>query len=146
MKLLSNYHGEELFGITVEHLPLDKLHVSVPKCEQLFNKQFYQNLTNDISNNGLNFPVIVVEATEEGLRAVKKRYRGAMLEIDPILEQYNEGEKMLIVWGGSQRVRVAEDLGYRTIDAIVFKDNQFREALKRQEDMRKPYMAQYYNN
>lgn len=146
MDLKSQYHEGELFGKKVVLLPVKDLHVTVVQCNEHFNKPFFKNLTEDIQRDGLQFPLMVVETTKDQLRAQKQIYKDRMLPIDDIMSNYLDEEKFYVCWGGSQRQRVAQNLGYENVDCIIFENGDYRGAMARQQDMRKPYIQRYYTN
>ena len=145
MKLLkSKFNGGKWDDIEVVPLAIDNLWASVPKADKLRNRPFYKPVMEDIKANGLHFPLLIVEATRRQVREQKDKYKRKMCELpfDGLKDDLNE--KMYVVWGGSNRVRAAEELGFTHIDCVIFRDGQFQEAMSRQKLHRRPYQKKFY--
>jgi len=127
----------------VQVLPIRDIYISCPKTETLRGKPFYKLLLEDIERDGLHFPLLVSNPTRTELRKKKKQYKNRM---DP-LPEWNDGldenmQRQWTVWGGSQRIRVAIDLGYTHIDCAIIPT--LDEARTLQGKMRAPFQKRYY--
>lgn len=143
MKLLKSKH-DEWDGMKVIPLKIDELWASVPKAEKHRGKAFYEPVMKDIEANGLHFPLLIVEATHAQLIKEKRKYKNKMLEL-PFDEKTTDlDKKIYVVWGGSNRVRAASELGYDHIDCVIFGDGKFDLAKSKQRLHRKPYMGKFY--
>lgn len=140
MKVLySKYHDSEWNSMKVVSLRISELWASVPKADVHKGKEFYKPVLKDIEKNGLHFPLLIVEATYTQLEEQKKKYKDKMMELPS-----DSGKMIKVVWGGSNRVRIAEELGYTHIDCVVYKDGLFDKARRDQRLHRQPYKGKYY--
>ena len=137
--LKSKYHGSTWNNIEVTPLRVNELWASVPKAVKHKNKEFFQPVMDDINESGLHFPLLVVHATYNQLLTQKSKYRNKMVELPE-----DTGEKLYVVWGGSNRWHAANELGFDSVDCVVFKDGQFDEARDMQKLHRKPYQGKFY--
>ena len=141
--LKSKYHNSKWDNMNVVVLPINKLWPSVPKAEKYRNHDFYGPVMEDIKKNGLNFPLLIVDATREQIVAQKKIHKNNICDLpfslndDLTIRQY-------VIWGGSNRVRIAEELGYTHIDCVVFPNGDFAKSLQKQRLHRQPYQRQFY--
>ena len=147
MKLLKSKFHESFWEARrieypVEVLPIADLWASVPQVETLRNKPFHENLKNDIEKDGLHFPLLTVHTTYNDIWLQKEKYKSKLCELPFTLTEENKENKMYVIWGGSQRVRVAQELGYTHIDCAMIPN--FKEARLLQRYMRAPYMKRYY--
>jgi len=124
----------------IAQLPINELWASVPQAKVLNGKPFYQPLLEDIQKNGLHFPLLCVHATYGDLRIQKVRFRDKMCDL-PFWANEPDDKQMYVIWGGSQRLRVAQDLGYTHIDCAMIPT--LDEARGLQRYMRKPYNHLY---
>ena len=127
----------------VRVLPIKDIFISCPKTDVLRGKPFYKLLLDDIERDGLHFPILVSDPTRTELRKKKKQYKKRM---EP-LPEWNDGlnedmQRQWTVWGGSQRIRVAMDLGYTHIDCAIIPS--LDEARTLQGKMRAPFTQRYY--
>jgi hypothetical protein len=143
MKLLKSKY-DEWDGMKVVPLKIDNLWASVPKAEVHRGKQFYGPVMKDIEANGLHFPLLIVEATHAQLIKEKRRYKDKMLDLPFDEKNTNLDEKIYVVWGGSNRVRAAAELGFDYIDCVIFTNGRFDLAKSKQKLHRKPYMRKFY--
>lgn len=137
--LKSSYHGDKWNNIDVIPLPVKELWTSVPKAEIHRGKEFFEPVKKDIEENGLHFPLLVVHSTYEQLVKQKERYKKAMLELPEETD-----EKIYVVWGGSNRWHVANELGYKYVDCVLFSNGEFDKARKMQRLHREPYQGKFY--
>lgn len=146
MKILkSAYHDRMTWECNgklypIAQLSVDNLWASVPQAHQLHGKEFYRPLLEDIQKNGLHFPLLCVYATYKDLREQKKRFGDKMLDL-PFWANEPDDKQMHVIWGGSQRLRVAQDLGYTHVDCVMIPT--LDEARGLQRYMRKPYNHLY---
>jgi len=127
----------------VKVLPIRDIFISVPKTEILRGKPFYKLLLDDIERDGLHFPLLVSDPTRTDLRQKKKQYKKRMCDLPEWNDGLDENEiRHLTVWGGSQRIRVATDLGYTHIDCAIIPT--LDEARTLQGKMRAPFTQKYY--
>ena len=127
----------------VKALPIKDIYISCPKTMKLRGKPFFENLKEDISRDGLHFPILVADPTRSELRQKKKRYKARMAP----LPEWNDGVdentiRHWTVWGGSQRIRVAIELEYTHIDCAIIPT--LDECRKLQGKMRAPFTKRYY--
>ena len=152
MKILkSKYHKQGYIVMNqkkykIEILPVNEIWPSVPKAVKHRGKPFYKELTVDIKANGLHFPLMVVTATRKQINEQKKIWGAKLCDL-PFDIKETKKEKLghiehYVAWGGSQRVRVAEELGYTHIDCAMMPS--FQRAHKLQKVMRVPYVARWY--
>lgn len=142
--LKCKYHGSTWNDANVVSLPVKDLWASVPKADRHKGKAFYTPVMKDIKENGLCFPLLVVEATHKQLMAEKKRYKDAILDLPFDENDTDLEEKIYVVWGGSNRVRIAEELGYDHVDCVILINGQFDKARGMQRLHRKPYQKKFY--
>jgi hypothetical protein len=139
--LKSQYHNDKWNGYEVVQLPIKDLFQSVPAAAKVRGKEFYKPLKEDIAKNGLRFPIMVVHSTRGELIKQKERYKDKMCEL-PFWLTDDKFIKLYTVWGGSNRLSIARELGYDTIDCVVIED--FNKARNMQALHRKPYQGKYY--
>ena len=89
---------------------------------------------------------MVVTATRKQINEQKKIWGAKLCDL-PFDIKETKKEKLghiehYVAWGGSQRVRVAEELGYTHIDCAMMPS--FQRAHKLQKVMRVPYRARWY--
>lgn len=141
----SGWTGADRQHYHVECLPIAELWASVPKAEKLHNKPFYHTVMNDIAADGLIFPLLCVHATRAEMIKAKERYKKSLCDLP--FDMRNPGdieEKHYVIWGGSNRVRAAEELGYTHIDCAMIPSLTIAHRL--QKDMRAPFKKRYYSN
>jgi hypothetical protein len=97
-------------------------------------KNFLFKVMDSIKSEGLCFPILIVPATYSELYAQKKRFKNRMKDLPPEYDGI-----AYIVWGGSNRVEAARELGYTSIDCSVLEEGAFDEAKKLQREHRKAY-------
>lgn len=142
--LKSAFFGEELWNkYPVRVLPIDEIYISCPKTESLRGRPFFKNLKEDIERDGMHFPLLVSDPTKKELMEKKIKYKRRMTDL-PQWEDLGDEDtyKQWTVWGGSQRIRAAIDLGYTHIDCAIIPS--LEEARTLQGKMRAPYMKRYY--
>lgn len=148
-KLLSQFHESGWKGSNgvlypVECLPIAELWASVPIAKNLHRKPFYENVKADIAADGLIFPLLCVHATKQKMIETKKRYKKSICDLPFDIDAPGDlNEKHYVIWGGSNRVRAAEDLGYTHIDCAIIPE--LSTAHRLQKDMRQPFKQRYYS-
>lgn len=133
----------------VECLPIDELWPCVERTLNLYGKPFLDNLKNDISVDGMHFPILVVDVTRKEL-IVRKRQHGNNIRELPF-DRFDRNTpnsvhlsiKHKVIWGGCQRYYAAKDLGYTHIDCARIP--ALNTARKLQAQMRAPYQKKYYS-
>ncbi len=144
MKVLkSKYHGSQWDKKDVLSLPINELWASVPKADQHKGRDFYKPVMEDIKENGLHFPLLIVDATREQVIKQKKKHKDKLVDL-PFELDSDLSKQQYVVWGGSNRVRIAKELGYTHIDCVVYANGDFATPHHKQKLHRKPYQAKYY--
>ena len=138
----SGWKGGNGILYPVECLPVAELWASVAKAEKLHRKPFFETVKADIDADGLMFPILCVKTTRQQLIDTKKRYNKSIrdLPFDPAKDDLSVVQ--YTVWGGSNRVCAAEELGYTHIDCAIIPNLQTAHRL--QKDMRAPFKQRYY--
>ena len=126
----------------IEQLPVNDIWASVPKAEIHRGKEFYRPLKKDIQKNGLRWPIMVVKATREDVKYQKAKWQQALCDL-PFWMAQDMSEIQLVVWGGSNRLYAARELGYTHIDCAILPD--FESAHRLQKVMREEYHEVYYH-
>ena len=145
MKILkSKFNGSQWNGINVIPLKVSDLWASVPLAKQHRGKEFYEPIKEDIRKNGLNFPLIVVDATRNDILKQKKKYKDKLCPLP-----FNENKddltvRQYTVWGGSNRWNIANELGYDFVDCVIVENADFDKARGMQALHRQPYGGIYY--
>ena len=97
----------------------------------------------DIMQNGLTFPLLVVDATREQIIKQKETYKDRLCYL-PFYKNSYLTLQQYVIWGGSNRVRIAEELGYTHIDCVIFPNGDFATPHSKQGLHRKPYQKKFY--
>lgn len=134
--LKSKFHNKEWNNKKVISLPLSQLWPSVPRADELKGKPFYSRIKADIEQNGLHFPLIVVQADYDKVLQQKKKFNKGMSQ-PPSKTDYNG----YTVWGGSNRFRIAEECCYDAVDIVIY--DSFEQARKDQKLHRQPFQKFY---
>ena len=153
MKVLkSKYHkqGYIILGKTkklsgkhkIEQLPVDEIWASVPKAEMHRGLPFYSQVLEDIEKNGLVYPIMVIKSNYGQVLEQKKIWGTKLVDLpfDPNTKELTTPQ--LVCWGGSQRLRIARELGYTHIDCAIMKS--YKQAHKCQKFFRAPYESRWY--
>ena len=153
MKVLkSKYHAQGfiIIGKTkklsgkhkIEQLPIKDIWASVPKADFHRGKPFYPEVMEDIKKNGLVYPIMVLKSNYGQVIEQKKKWGGKLCDLpfDPETKELTTPQ--LVCWGGSQRLRIAEELGYTHIDCAIMKS--YNQAHKAQKMFRAPYEQRWY--
>jgi len=109
----------------VRNLPLTELHCPVREVPT-----FADRLAVSIKESGLYNPIIIVRTTLEELRD----YYG---ERGYDLRHLPKSDPVNCVWGGTNRIAAARELGYTSIDCVLIPD--FYMAMRLQELQRNAY-------
>lgn len=122
----------------IVYCAIKELWASVPVAPQFRGKPFYDRVKDDIVKNGLHFPILVVDTTFKELEQQKIRHKKAMNDLPT---GYNPDDRILVVWGGSNRLAIAHELGYTHIAAVMY--TNFDEAFRDQNLHRAPFQTFY---
>jgi len=141
--LKSKYHKSQWDNKDVVVLPINELWPSVRKAEKYRNKDFYGPVMEDIKQNGLNFPLLTVHATRQQIIEQKDIHGDKLCKL-PFSVDSDMTIRHYVVWGGSNRVRIAEELGYTHIDCVVYLNGDFKTPHNKQRLHRDPYKKQFY--
>tara|TARA_R110002167_G_scaffold254756_2_gene460948 strand:+ start:296 stop:730 length:435 start_codon:yes stop_codon:yes gene_type:complete len=144
MKVLkSKYHGSQWDKKDVVILPVNELWASVPKAEHYKGKDFYGPVMEDIKENGLQFPLLIVDATRAQVLEQKEKHKDKLVDL-PFESDSDLTLRQYVVWGGSNRIRIAEELGYTHIDCVVYANGDFATPHHKQGLHRTPYKKKFY--
>lgn len=124
----------------VKQLPVDEIWASVPKAIIHHGVPFYEPVKADIKKNGMVWPIMVVTCTRQELKGQKAKWGNKINDL-PFWMADDLNEKMYVVWGGSNRLWIARELGYTHIDCAMIPN--FAEAHNLQKTMRESH-PQYY--
>jgi len=124
----------------IVQLPVDKLWASVPVAINYRGVPFYHNVKQDISANGLKFPLLVVECTFSQLKAQKEKYKKRILDLPT---GYKDTDTVYVIWGGSNRLSIAKELQYTHVDCVLYPNGDFARAFADQALQRNPYNHLY---
>jgi len=142
--LKCEFHGDKWNDYIVVSLRVDTLWASVPRAINHRGRPFYENVKKDIEENGLKFPLIVVDAKRKHLIEQKNRYGNKVCEL-PFDRLRDDLEvRQYTVWGGSNRWWVAKELGYEAVDCIVVPNADFNKARGMQAMHRAPFKGTLY--
>lgn len=126
----------------VEELPIKKLFQSVPVAKMFAGQPFYERIKEDILTNGMNFPILIVESQFWQLMDQYMIHRKFMCALPTT---FKNKDVIWTVWGGSNRLAVAKELGYTHIDCVRYLNGDFKKAHADQALHRKDYMHLYRN-
>ena len=138
-KVIDNWKGYPLITLSV-----DEIWQSVPSVDTLRGRPFKGPLREDILENGMKFPILVVEVSYQDLREAKRRYRKKICALPSDKFWGTEdpnNTKIWSVWGGSQRLTFAKEEGYTHIHCAVIPTIQ--ESISLQRKMRAPFPDLY---
>ena len=141
--LKSKYHKSQWDRRNVVALPIKDLWASVPKAEKYRVKDFYGPVMEDIKQNGLTFPLLVVDATRAQIIEQKEKHKDRLCDL-PFDKDSDLTLRQYVIWGGSNRVRIAEELGYTHIDCVIFPNGDFATPHNKQGLHRKQYRKKFY--
>lgn len=141
-RILESQVVDDWRGYPLITLPVDEIWQSVPSVETLRGKPFKDPLKNDILENGMRFPIMVVHTSYKDLQAAKQKYRDKILDLPDIESDPWRTEAIWSVWGGSQRLTFAREEGYTHIHCVVIPTIQ--ESIPLQKHMRSPYPELYH--
>ena len=133
----SQFHDKRWNDMLVVQIPLSSIWQSVPIAMVHRTKDFFPRIKQDIKENGLHFPLLIVKSDYAELLRQKAKFKAKILPL-PTEEDFNG----YTVWGGSNRYAIAKQLGYDSVDCVVF--DEFVKAHKCQKMHRKPYLGKYY--
>ena len=143
IKVLKSEYPTEWKWFEVRELPVEDIWQSVPIAENIAGKPFYSRVKDDIRANGMHFPIMCVQTDYRGLEEAKEKWGKKINELPFWHNALGKHKKMVwSVWGGSNRLAIAKDLGYTHIDAAIIPT--IKQAISLQKHMRKPYNSTYY--
>lgn len=144
-KILKCAFKEHWKHFPIIELEVEKIWQSVPIVDVLptVNKPFKKNLIDDITRDGMHFPIMVVKSSHKDLLEAKLKF-GNKISVLPFWhnDRNPQSKYQWGVWGGSQRLDVAKQLGYTHIDSAVI--TSIAKAISLQKIMRKPFQTKYY--
>lgn len=126
----------------IEQLPIKDIWASVPKCDIHRGKPFYSEVLKDIEKNGLVYPIMVIKSNYGEVLEQKKKWGAKLCNVPFNPDTKELTTPQLVCWGGSQRIRIAEELGYTHIDCAIMKS--YNQAHKMQKVFRAPYEHRWY--
>lgn len=135
-------HGQNKYPIRV--MPLEDLWASVPIAPVHMGIKFFEPVKKDIEKNGMNFPILVVTATLRELLIQKHIWKDKIKDL-PFKQTKNWqdlNKVKYVVWGGSNRIEAAKQLGFTHIDCCMMLG--FVHARSHQRVHRAPYLGKYY--
>ena len=129
----------------IKELKVDDLWASVPSVSTApgLSPTFKKDLLEDISKNGLHFPLMVVHTSHKDLLDLKLVWGDKICNLPFWHNDRNPQSKyQWSICGGSQRLDVAKYLKYTHIDCAILPS--VKKAMSHQVDMRLPYSEKYY--
>ena len=142
-KVLKSQFPTDWQGFEVRELPVDEIWQSVPIAEKVAGMPFYSRVKEDIAREGMHFPIMCVHTNYEKLERAKEKWGKKINELPFWHNALGKHKKMIwSVWGGSNRLAIAKDLGYTHIDAAVIPT--IGKAISLQKHMRAPFNRRYY--
>lgn len=136
-------HGKNKYRL--ETLPIKDLWASVPIAKVHNGVQFYDKLKADMSKNGLINPLLVVTSTRRELIIQKHIWKDRIKDL-PFSERGQNWQELnkcvYTIWGGSNRVEVAKELGYTHIECAMMIG--FKNARAHQQVHRGPWNGILY--
>ena len=136
-------HGKNKYRLEV--IPIKELWPSVPIAKVHNGVQFYDKLFKDIKENGLINPLLVVTSTYRELMIQKAIWKDRILDL-PFKERGKNWQELnrrqYVIWGGSNRVKVCEALGYTHIECALMLG--FKNARSHQQVHRKKWQGILY--
>ena len=133
-----------LWNFPIITLPIKDIWKTVKVTKILGRVEFFETLKNSIAKEGMHFPVMVVHTTHKDLLEAKEKWGDKICELPFWLNDRNPQSKyQWSVWGGTQRLFVAEALGYTHISCLHMP--KIAIAIRHQELMRKPFSNLLYN-
>lgn len=142
--LKSKFHGSYWDEMKVVSLLISDLWPSVEKAEVHNGIRFYESVKKDIEENGLNFPLLVVDANRKQVIEQKKKYGNRVRDLPFPVNTDDLDARQYVVWGGSNRFEAAQELGFTYVDCVVFPNGDFKAAHGKQKLHRAPYQGKFY--
>ena len=142
-KILKCKYDKHWNHYPIKELPLKDLWQSVESIQTLGKTPFKKLLLEDIAQNGLHFPIMVVHTSHKQLLEAKEMFGKAMANLPFWHNDHNPQSKyQWSIWGGSQRYDIAKHLKFTHVDCAVLPS--IKKAISHQKEMRKPYLDKYY--
>tara|TARA_B100001093_G_scaffold97487_1_gene89450 strand:- start:3948 stop:4427 length:480 start_codon:yes stop_codon:yes gene_type:complete len=124
----------------IEQLRVDGVWASVPKAIIHNGIDFYEPVKKSIMENGMDWPIMVVNCTRAELKGQKAKWGNKINDL-PFWMAEDLNVKMNVVWGGSNRLWIARELGYSHIDCAMMPSFEAAHAL--QKTMRETHQQFY---
>ena len=124
----------------IESLNVWDIWASVPKAMQHQGIDFYEPIKHSIIKNGMHWPIMVVKSTRQEVRDQKAKWGNKLCD-PPFWMADDMSVIQPTVWGGSNRLYIARELGYSHIDCAIMPS--FDVAHRLQKTMREDF-AQHY--
>jgi hypothetical protein len=124
----------------IAQLRVDEIWASVPKAIIHNGVHFYGPVKKSIEKNGMDWPIMVVNCSRHELRGQKAKWRNKINDL-PFWMADDLDVRMNVVWGGSNRLWIARELGYTHIDCAMMPT--FQSAHDLQKTMRETH-PQFY--
>tara|TARA_B110000444_G_scaffold260288_1_gene306703 strand:+ start:3971 stop:4408 length:438 start_codon:yes stop_codon:yes gene_type:complete len=141
-RVLKSNFPKEWKGFEVRELQLSDIWPSVPIATTIRGRPFYESVKDDIARDGMHFPVMAVHSKYDALEKAKEKWGEKISPLPFWHNSLGKNKKWIWgVWGGSNRVRIAQDLGYTHIDAVIIPT--IGQAISLQKHMRKPFDKYY---
>jgi len=112
-------------GKEVVPIPLKDLRYGTTAPE---NEEFYINLKNDIEKDCMHDPIIVVPTTKAQLNRMSHSEILSSIENNPI--DWGSGSLANIVITGNNRMLIADELGYDSIDCVLTTPDDYVEVAR----------------
>tara|TARA_Y100000004_G_scaffold80397_1_gene90358 strand:+ start:575 stop:1135 length:561 start_codon:yes stop_codon:yes gene_type:complete len=123
----------------IRPIPLEDLWCSVPRADVHRGKVFLPEVKKSIQENGMLFPIMACYAEYKELQRQKDIWQGKICQLP--FWSVEEGRQWT-VWGGSNRVIIARELGYTHIDTAIMPTLECAHQL--QKVMRQPFEDRWY--
>ena len=126
----------------IKQIRVDDIWASVPKAEVHNGIEFYKPVKESIAKEGMHWPIMIVNCSRAELKGQKAKWKQKINDL-PFWMAEDLNARMNVVWGGSNRLWIARELGYTHIDCAVMPNFETAHAL--QKTMRENF-PQYYKN
>ena len=107
-------------GAKVSAVSLEDVNYMVNPPE---NHEFYVKTKESIMESGMRDPVCLVEVSPERLEVLQRFAEDPFLLVQDY--SYNKNGNVLMAVAGNNRILIASELGYKSIDAVVMDVDDF---------------------